>query len=285
MSAGRPTDVFFGTTMVLAPHMDDCVLACGGTLARLPERGAVHMVYVSDGRGVPSPELPWRDAVSDLRATRESEARAAMALLGLPEENVHFLGLPGGRLRSFLPRLHEVLEALLERHRPNVLLAPFRFDGDADHRAVHAAAAALVAQHRRPPRLFEYVVPSRWNLLRGGDVRRYLPSQRVVEIDLTEVADTKRAAMEMFRSQTTLFYLWQSRPALGEAMLERACREPEWFLAHDPEERGVEVLTRARRWIPIAQHLEPLLERAKVRVAALWRRSGSAERLRSLVLR
>lgn len=280
MSLGSPSDIFSGTALVLAPHMDDCVLGCGGTLASLSDRSRVHMAYVTDGRGVPAPELPWRDEVFDLRALREMEARAAMEFLGLPAENVHFLGLPQGRLGRVLPRLQEVLDALVERLRPEVVLAPFRFDRDPDHRAVHAAASALVWGRRHPPRLFEYLVPSQ-----GRDLRRYLPSGRVTEIDLAEAAATKRAALEMFRSQTTLYYAWQSRPVLSDALLERACQEPECFLAHDVEEPEAAVLTRGRRWIPAAQRLDPLLEKTQVRARALWQRSGSAEFLRSLLPR
>ncbi len=280
MSLGSPTDIFSGTALVLAPHMDDCVLGCGGTLASLSDRSRVHMAYVTDGRGTPAPELPWRDEVFDLRSLREMEARAAMGFLGLPAENVHFLGLPQGRLGRVLPRLQEVLDALVERLRPGVVLAPFRFDRDPDHRAVHAAAAALVWGRRHPPRLFEYFIHSP-----GRDLRRYLASDRMVEIDLADVAVTKRAALEMFRSQTTLFYNWQSRPVLPEVLVERACREPEWFLAHDPEEPAVAVLTRGRRWIPMAQHLDPLLEKTHVRARALWQRTGSREFLRSLFTR
>jgi LmbE family N-acetylglucosaminyl deacetylase len=273
MTPSRPTDVFVGTTLVFAPHMDDCVLGCGGTLAGLPDRSGVHMVYVTDGCRSPAPEIPWRDEVTaSLRAVREGEARTAMTFLGLPPENVHFLGLPDGRLRSVLPRLHEVMEALVERLRPDVVLAPFRFDRHPDHLAVHEAATSLL-EHRRSPRsLLEFFVYSRWNLLPGRDVRRYLAPDRMMEIDLSDVAATKRAALEMFRSQTTRYFSWQSRPVLDAALLERVCREPERFLMHDPEQPGVRALTGARLWIPIAHRLEPLLEKPKDRALALWRR-------------
>jgi len=270
MSLARPTDVFSGTTVVFAPHMDDCVLGCGGTLARLADRSAVHMVYVTDGRRAPAPELPWCDRVSaDLAEIRASEAGLAMAFLGLPSGNVHFLGLPDGRLRGCMPRLRRAMTAVVEELRPEVVIAPFRFDRHPDHLAVHEVAASLPV-----PRNFEYFVYYRWRLLPGGDLRRYLSPEDVLNVEIEEVAETKRAALALFRSQTTRLYAWQSRPVLSPALLDEFSRGPETFLRWEPGRRGAAVFTGTRTWIRIAHWLEPLLKERKDRALALWRRSG-----------
>jgi LmbE family N-acetylglucosaminyl deacetylase len=44
-----PGDVVPGTLLVLAPHLDDEALACGGTIASLPEKTRVHVAFATDG--------------------------------------------------------------------------------------------------------------------------------------------------------------------------------------------------------------------------------------------
>jgi len=95
-----PAEVFRGTIVLAVPHMDDCVLGCGGTLAQLSCGRTVHVIYATDGQASPAPVWPWLDRrVPDLAPTRADEARAAMGHLGVPQENIHFLGLPDGQLR------------------------------------------------------------------------------------------------------------------------------------------------------------------------------------------
>jgi LmbE family N-acetylglucosaminyl deacetylase len=75
--------------------MDDEVLACGGIIARLPQKERIHVIYATDGMKSPSPIVPWRDSISpDLGEVRMRESRAAMKILGVPGENTYFLNLP-----------------------------------------------------------------------------------------------------------------------------------------------------------------------------------------------
>jgi LmbE family N-acetylglucosaminyl deacetylase len=273
MSRADPSEVFAGTTIVIVPHMDDCVLACGGTIARLPDRRRVHIVYATDGRGAPAPELPWRDKTSaDLMHVRENEARAAMALLGLPAENVHFLRLPDGRLRQHLPALRESVARLIARLEPARVLVPFRFDRHPDHLAVNAVLTSPRRGLRFDGGILEYFVYHRWRLLPRGDIRQYIPPDDLLEVDILDVCRTKRAALALFRSQTTRFYEWQSRPNLMPELLDTVSREPETFLRYDPARRGAKVFGRSRIWIRIAHRLEPVLKKHKDRVVAVCRR-------------
>ena len=43
-----PAVLFPGTLVIAVPHRDDEALALGGTIARLPEKSRVHVVYATD---------------------------------------------------------------------------------------------------------------------------------------------------------------------------------------------------------------------------------------------
>jgi LmbE family N-acetylglucosaminyl deacetylase len=254
--------------------MDDCTLACGGTIALLADRSNVHMVYATDGRRAPAPELPMLDRISeDLRPVREAEARAAMERIGLPRGNVHFLGLPDGRLRRHREDLRKALTRLVERLAPDRLLIPFRYDRHPDHLAVHDVVTSPRDGIGSGRAILEYFVYHRWRLLPLGDIRRYLPSDALLEVDIREAADTKQAALELFHSQTTRYFGWQSRPNLTRELIEAVSREPETFFRYDRTRRGADVFDGPRAWIRIAHRLEPFLKKHKDRAVALVRRA------------
>src|ERR1700690_2675544 len=82
------------SVLVLAPHMDDEVIGCGGTLAKHIARGAsVTVAYLTDGAGGGVAEPG-----STLRATRKREAHLALSALGIP--HCHFLDAADGHLSS-----------------------------------------------------------------------------------------------------------------------------------------------------------------------------------------
>ena len=70
--------------LVLAPHMDDEVIGCGGTVARHVARGAdVTVIFLTDGRqGGAVAQSGGSLEPLDIVATRKQEARRALARTG-----------------------------------------------------------------------------------------------------------------------------------------------------------------------------------------------------------
>jgi LmbE family N-acetylglucosaminyl deacetylase len=273
-----PSEVFSGGILMAIPHMDDGVLACGGTIAGLTQKERVHLVYATDGMGSPAPVVPGRDAVSpDLGRVRKEEARAAMGYLGIPDENFHFLDLPDGGLHRHTGALTKALTELIGELRPSHVFIPFRYDRHSDHLALNRAVTRALRAGVFSADLVEYFVYYRWRLLPRGDVRAYIDPRHLLTVPIEVVADRKREALERFRSQTTKYYSWQTRPNLMPALLDEVSRSPEIFLRYEPSFSGAEIFLGTRTWIRVAHRLEPFLKVHKDRAVALWRRALPAD--------
>jgi LmbE family N-acetylglucosaminyl deacetylase len=258
------TDRFHGRVVIVAPHMDDEVLACGGLIAKLAASTDIHIVYATDGMMSPAPVIPWQDSIdSDLGERRMAESKAATALLGVPSDHLHFLALPEARLAEHLPELKRLLLDRLRQLMPDHVIVPFRYDRHPDHLAVNGVVSQALLEGACHAELTEYFVYYRCRLLPRGDIRRYVRSEYLFEIPIDEVARRKRAALACFETQTTRFYPWQTRPILTAELLDEECLGPEVFLRAGPKVRGTDVFTDSRWWIPIAHRLEPRLQKWK----------------------
>ena len=129
--------------LVIAPHPDDEVLGCGGTIHRLAGQG--HRVTVAIATRGWSP-LYSPQSVEQVR----DEARRASDHLGVAE--LRFLDLPVTQLKD-LPahKINKVFVDLLEGCRPDLLLLPFPADRHEDHRQVFLAASVASSGLRAPP--------------------------------------------------------------------------------------------------------------------------------------
>ncbi len=129
------------SVVVLAPHMDDETIGCGGTIAKHRARGAaVQVVFLTDGRQGSSTLAAYtgearRQKEIELVQTRKREARLALQTLGV---NDHvFLDAEDGLLKSsasVAPALREILE----QRRPDLVYVPFFLEQHADHWAATA---------------------------------------------------------------------------------------------------------------------------------------------------
>lgn len=129
--------------VVLAPHMDDEIIGCGGTLCKHVDAGdRVAVIYFTSG------EKGNRDFCADtaLSEQRRAETRLANAALGI--QDVYFLDLPDGSEASWdeaAPRLAQLLQQL----RPQLLYLPPFYDLHTDHRKTNTllrlAAPELLA--------------------------------------------------------------------------------------------------------------------------------------------
>jgi N-acetylglucosamine malate deacetylase 1 len=131
------------TVMVVAPHPDDDTFSCGGIMAILAKNGnkVVIVIYTNDDAG--SKDL---DMTSErLARIRKAEEEAACAVLGIPKENIVWLGYNDGELEYADPhRLRGEIARQIKIHRPD---AVFSLDPGARfeqwHKTDHRQAAVI----------------------------------------------------------------------------------------------------------------------------------------------
>jgi LmbE family N-acetylglucosaminyl deacetylase len=256
--------LFQGVILVIAPHMDDEMLACGATMAALPSKQSIHVIYATDGARSPVPNLPWSTRANPaLVSLRMEEAKHALDSLGIPPGNAVFLGLPDGTLKTCEKELAELLATHIMRVQPEHVFAPFRLDRHPDHVAVHRATLGAMRVSRSQAIFNEYFVYFRWRLLPGGDIRKLIRDDRRICIPVTAQATTKRKALACYASQTTKYFEWQSRPILAPGNIEEVCSTLECFLQTAPGAHSSQIFTRWSLWIHCAHELEPRLKQIK----------------------
>jgi LmbE family N-acetylglucosaminyl deacetylase len=178
--------------LVLAPHPDDEVLGCGGTIARLAAQGCIVDVGIVT-RGMP----PRFDAAQ--AATVRDETGKAHALLGV--RTTHFLDLPAAELDQLAHAdLNRAIGTLVHNLRPDTLFVPFAGDLHLDHRLVFDAA--MVAARPRgdayPLRILAYETVSETN----WSAPRIAPSfEPNTFIDISTHLEAKLNAFACFVSQ------------------------------------------------------------------------------------
>ena len=266
-------ELLSGTIVLVAPHMDDEALACGGLIAKLPQKERLHIIYATDGMKSPAPIIPGRDKITpDLGQVRMQESVEAMKLLGVPEDQLYFLCLPEARGDENIPALQESLRAKIQRLKPNHILVPFRYDRHPDHLAVNRVVASDLAQGILQAQLVEYFVYYRWRLMPKRDIRNYIKPQFLHRLEIGDVAERKRKALDCYQSQTTMYYPWQTRPILRPALLDEECQNPEFFLIANAPFSGPEVFSGAVAWIRLVHRLEPVLQKWKYLAGATLKR-------------
>lgn len=190
------TDYAQRTILVLAPHSDDEVIGCGGTMARHVQCGSqVHIAFLTDGRwgdgSLFSPHISAAEKHARQTAlieTRKVEARAAAAALGV--QHLHFLDLPDGKLRATKTNI-QLLTDVLTSCQPDVVYIPFVYDLHEDHWQTNRLFAAATAH------LPEAVAKPL--LVRGYEV--WTPLIANCFSDITAIMPLKRKALVQFASQ------------------------------------------------------------------------------------
>lgn len=161
---------------VFAPHSDDEVLGCGGTLALLAERGcAIQVVLITDSNTVDTRN-------PSVGQERLEESKRALEVLGVPAPVC--LGETDGGLRR-TNSLAARLKALITEFRPQLLFFPSALDGHRDH---FVASELLVDCWRAcgsSGRVFLY---EGWSPLPASCV-----------VDISTVIEKKKRALECYR--------------------------------------------------------------------------------------
>lgn len=167
------------SVLVLAPHADDEVLGCGGTIVLWRQAGVpVRLVVVSDGAATADTLGTTR---GEIVALREREAADAAAVLGISE--VRFLRLPDGRLGEHRARIGAEIRRIVDEVRADLVLSPSPTDYHPDHIAVTEACFAEFAKGGFSLALYEVYGTTRFNVL----------------VEVSEVQETKERALLAYR--------------------------------------------------------------------------------------
>ena len=191
--------------LAIAPHPDDEVLGCGGTIARLADAGAtVHVAIVTRG----TPPL-----YSDADSARDCEqARTAHDILGVSE--THFFRFPAARLDT-VPHaeLNAALGQLMAKIMPDTLLLPFAGDIHLDHQLIFASSLVAARPNRAtyPTRLYAYETLSETNWNAPYLTPSFVPT---LFVDISHTLQRKLDAMRALTSQLKPFPNERSLEAL-----------------------------------------------------------------------
>jgi LmbE family N-acetylglucosaminyl deacetylase len=213
---GLGTDGLGADAIVFAPHPDDEVLGCGGTVALKVAAGArIRVVVMTDGRASHGHLI---DAPSLIKIRREEAERAAPHL-GLSAGDYVFLEFQDHHLHLHTAAAKQRVQALLTDFNPAQVFVPHRRDRLSDHVATFDIVRAALRAHGKPVTVFEYPVwlwhTWPWTAGKpheGSPPRAALRSLRDVaalafgcrtRIDVHAVMHRKRAALAEYASQVS----------------------------------------------------------------------------------
>jgi LmbE family N-acetylglucosaminyl deacetylase len=187
---------YMGKTLVIAPHPDDEILGCGGTMARLVADGCLVTVAIVT-KGV-APQF------SDefIKQIRE-EARASHLLIGV--EDTRYLDLPAAALDTVAAtELNATLARLVQDVEPDTVFVPFIGDIHTDHQLTFLAAmvASRPRHNKAPRRIYAYETLSETNWYAPGITPAFIPN---VFIDISQTVERKLDAFRCFASQVRAF--------------------------------------------------------------------------------
>lgn len=179
-------------TLVVAPHPDDEILGCGGTLLRRKAEGGVigwMIVTTADGFAA------WSD---EQKARRVAEINAVTAAIGF--DVVFELRLPTTRVDALdtADVVAKVSEVFLT-FAPEEVLVPHRGDVHSDHRATFDAVVACAKWFRYPSvsRMLAYETVSETEFGLSRETA-FVPN---VYVDISAHLDRKLEILQTYRSE------------------------------------------------------------------------------------
>ncbi len=166
--------------LIFAPHPDDEVLGCGGTIAKYATEGSsIKVAYVTDGRnGNP------RFSAEEMVIERKKEGIEGLRALGCGD-NV-FMDYPDSGLKANKESIERTLR-LIEEYGPDAIFTPNPLDNHPDHICTTQMVAAALKSYTEDTDCYCYEV---WSALTPNTL-----------VDITDEMEKKVEAIGKHRSQ------------------------------------------------------------------------------------
>jgi len=181
-------------TLVVAPHADDELLGCGGTLLRRRDEGAIV------GWLLVTTMQPGRDWKPQTVEARRREIELVRSGLGVLPEHLYELGFQTTELDQISAKvLIEKIAGVFAGFQPEEILLPHASDIHSDHRVVFDAAAACSKWFRSPflKRVMAYETLSETDFALRPD-GAFKPTTFV---DITPYVERKIKLMQVYQTE------------------------------------------------------------------------------------
>jgi len=208
-------------TLIVAPHPDDELLGCGGSLLRRVDEGGMVawllMTAITEGAG-------WSAERIQQRAAEIDQVRKG---LQIAPHHLYALGFPTAELdRIPMGILVEKISEVFADFQPDEVLLPYPGDVHSDHRVTFEAASACTKSFRYPSikRVLAYETPSETDF--GIDPRDsgFKPN---VFIDIGGQLERKIELMKIYASEKGEFPFPRSEKVLRA--IEQLRGSQAWF--------------------------------------------------------
>ena len=180
--------------LVIAPHPDDEVLGCGGTIVKYAKQG--HEVYLCI---VTEAYLP--DWSEEFIKQRPKEINQAAKLLGI--KKTYLLGFPTVKL-DVIPQkeLNQAILAVIREVKPRIVYLPHGGDINKDHRLVFEAGLVALRPSNKTAvkKILCYETLS--ETAEGRSLKEFLPG---IYEDINSEFKKKIEAMKVYKSEIKKF--------------------------------------------------------------------------------
>lgn len=175
--------------LVIAPHPDDEVLGCGGTITNYTkENNEVFLCIVTKAY---SPDWP-EEVIKD----KPKEIKKANKILGI--KKTYFLGFQTVKLDNILQKdLNDSISDIVNEVKPDIVYIPHKGDLNKDHRLVfEASLVALRPVKHIVKKILSYEVPSETEW--GQELDLFVPN---VYENISKTFEFKIKAMKAYKSE------------------------------------------------------------------------------------
>lgn len=226
--------------VVFAPHPDDEILGCGGTIAKKLRQGCnISIVYMTDGRncltqfGIHSQPSP-----AEIKEIRKKEAQRATKIIGINQEDLIFLDIEDGSLARNETTAQKKIAEILTENCPSEVYLPTEIEYHTNHRTTNRLVRNTVKQLHLQPLEYQYAIawlpplsfvrfiPSR--NLRNAIMTRVLGCN-MESVEISDFIHLKEAALREFDSQFDIVSQKQRKPALSASFVRPFLEDKEEF--------------------------------------------------------
>lgn len=217
------------TVVVFAPHPDDEVIACGGSIIQHIRAGdKVHIVFSTDGRNSHSAVLDMQEDPTplELLPIRQKEAKNCAKVLGVPEEQLYFLGVEDTQMEAQQEAYVEGLKKIF-RSLPKIDVAyiPHNVrEANIDHRLTGKLVLETLPEFGFEPEVKKYIV---WTLEtekqvsfsnRGSSYTTdyELKDEVRIEVNIKDELAQKKEAFIKHETQVSVYSKSQDRAVLPD---------------------------------------------------------------------